>query len=172
MKILPITFALILFAINAQSQSLFEKLGGVETNFTIVSNSNDLSILSQGVIKRNITETDNFHSGLSTLKAGYSYEVHYLEFITTSDIVELYKLQQPTGRTFYELNLYDDADNLLYTYTLGSKWAHIITSEAGLKTYSFDLNRTPMILLNKTKKISIEKVKTTSFKGKLKKNPK
>ncbi len=129
-------------------------------------------MLSQGIVKRNITETDKFHAGLSTLKAGYSYEVPYLEFISNSSIVELYKLQQPAGKTFYDISLYDDSNNLLYSYTLGSRWVHIIKGDNGLITYSLDLYKTPMILLNRTSKISIEKVKTTSFKSKLKNNPK
>lgn len=172
MKNIITIFATFILALNVNAQSLFQQLGGAETRFTIVSDTVNLDIKSQGIINRDVTERDDLRVNLSKLESGFTYSVNHLEFITSSNLIYSYELSQSAAKEYYKLSLYDDKDNMLYSYNLGAKWVKVISSDNGLTTYSFELYKIPPILLNQTKKFSIKKIRTTTVRRNLNKIPK
>jgi hypothetical protein len=144
---------------TANAQSLIEKLGGIRTDFEIRSISTDVPVLSQAIVKRGMHRS-RYHNGLDEAY-GYAYGVqtYYLEFSTNSKLHERYVSKK--GRwTYYEVKLYDNSGKLIMEKKIDNHMVAISSNGDDLRTYSLNLKEIPLILLDQTKKITIEKVRT------------
>jgi len=155
------------FSIQLSSaQSLTEQLGGVKTNFIFTTSLGEMEVLSQAIIKRGYYEYDNkYNYDIWTDAEGYSayglgMESFWLEFTTTKALKEVYhkKKWSDEKMTYFKLKLIDkDGKNLLIV-KLHPKFEKIASNEADLTTYSFNLYSIPIIVLDETHTIEIERV--------------
>lgn len=144
---------------TANAQSLIEKLGGVRTEFVIRSISTDVPVLSQAIVKRGMHRS-NYSTGLEQAY-GYAYglQTYYLEFSTNSKIHERY-VNKKGRRTYYEIKLFDNLGKLILVKNIGNHMVKVSSNGDDLRTYSVNLKEIPMVLLDQTKKIEIERVRT------------
>lgn len=150
----------ILFTVNAQS--LTETLGGVETNFQIVSDSVDLKATDQFIIQRAEKNT-KYRSGM-TGDGGYGYgygcgyQSFHLEFIARETYVT--KVIDHKDRDYNKivLTFYDSDDIILASQTWNRSEIDILFHshpDNSRYFYSIDIKDVPMVLLAKTVKIDI-----------------
>ncbi len=155
----PFFLLVILFSFVASpafSQSLIEKLGGVKTEFVFVSDSKELPIFSQAIIQRGVY--DMHHSSLSDKAYGWGYgmQAYRLEFLTKAKLAELPIIKRRLKRKYYSLSLVDGNNTTLLTHKIYVADMIVSTNDAGLTTYSINMNKIPMVVLDKTHTIHIE----------------
>jgi hypothetical protein len=149
---------MILLSYQTFSQSIFEKAGGVKTDFRIFSDSSELTILTQGLIERGFFKTDYATTENQSYGMGYGLQVWYLEFVTTENLKWVEQRRQGAilfGRSYFEIVLLDENNAPLMITKLPAKYLRKGTNENGLFTYSFDLQEIPIILLDLTVTIQI-----------------
>lgn len=145
-----ITVNLISFESNAQS--LTEKLGGVKTDFVFISDSLEMDIVDQAILKRGVRKYDSYSDGAY----GYGFQTFHLEFITTSKIKEIY-FNERRKWAHYKIDLIAENDSFLYSINkYSSDDVRMVSGEDSLHAYSIDLYQIPIIILDKTEKIRIE----------------
>jgi hypothetical protein len=142
------------------AQNLEESLGGTKTNFQIYSDTVNLKVSDQIIIKRAEKQTysdSNFGTGW-----GYGYQSFHLEFITNKNIkIENYKYK--AGRdneTKLELIFYDSNNRILATSSLPYYYVDLYNNPSitdSVFFYSIDLIDIPIVLLDKTAKIGMIK---------------
>ncbi|WP_439182264.1 hypothetical protein [Carboxylicivirga taeanensis] len=149
---------LLLAGTEAHSQSLLEKTGGITTNFTFTSASVELPVQSQAIVKRGLAKFE-YNSGMD---AGYGYgygmECWRLEFTTTVKIKELHINNDRSRKQYFSFNLCDKDGETLLVAQLDEEAIAMVNNGDKLLTYSINLNSIPLILLDKTQSIRIEKV--------------
>lgn len=173
-----LAFCLFVFLVsNLQSQSLFEKLGGIKTDFIIKSDSTELNIISQGIIKNSFYESDYSTSVNQSYGYGYGVECYYLEFITDVKIKPIIRRTFLINFEVYNIQCFDESGNcILKESVMGHTCKktsnenpvqpnpHTATNvrivkktsiDNTLYSYSINLHSIPMIILDKTKKIVI-----------------
>lgn len=167
----------IVFSCNAQS--LTEELGGIKTNFQIVSDDEDLKVTDQFIIQRaekkanHSSSTDINYSSASGYSYGYGYGYGYgyqsfhLEFIAhesyiTKEIDHKNRNYNKLILTFYGAN-----DVILGTRSWDRSDVDILFHLPGDSKhyfYSIDLIDVPMVLLSETAKIDIIRKVSDKFK--------
>ena len=140
-----------LISFESNAQSLTEKLGGVKTDFIFISDSAEMNIVDQAILKRGFSNYGSYSDGAY----GYGFQTFYLEFMTTSKIKERYSKNRKLI-THYKIDFLTKNDSLLSSFTLYSSGVIKISSRENLQTYSINLYKIPIILLERTKKIRIE----------------
>ena len=148
-----------LISFNSNSQSLTEKLGGVKTDFVFISDSIEMDIIDQIILKRGVKDSNTSYGSYSDGAYGYGYgygfETFHLEFITTSKIKEI-KFYERKKWTHYKIDLMAENDSLLYSFKKYPSDVVKVLNGDSLQTYSINLYKVPMIFLDRTKKIRIE----------------
>ena len=139
------------------SQSLLEQLGGIRTNFTIVSDSLWLDTDEQFLIERAVKEEnieaidDGMQSNTETFKS------YHLEFIVPKGIVTQRKIGK--NREFFKLELLGEEDELLAMLELEP--AHVKFTPNWESTtysaYSVNLQEIPLVILHRTLKVNLVK---------------
>ena len=158
--ILLITVQLIVFNVLS-AQNIKESLGGVKTNFQIFSDTIDLKVSDQIIILRAEKKTHedaSFGTGW-----GYGYQSYHLEFITKKNItIKNYRFR--AGRdneNKLELMFYDSNNNNLASISIPFDYVDLFNNSSIINSpffYSIDLIDVPIVLLDKTNKIVMNKM--------------
>lgn len=161
MKVKMFLFLIILLTVGiSNAQTLGESLGGVKTNFQIFSDTADLKITNQMIIKRAEKKASKYLSNESAYGYGFGYQSFHLEFVTRESYV-LEKVDQNRAYTDkIELTFYDSNDIALATHTLNFSIVDLsynIQSDEIQFFYSIDLIGIPIVLLDQTAKINFVK---------------
>ncbi len=152
---------------KAHSQKIISALGGIDTNFVIQSDSTKLDVLKQCIIKRGKYKSDygfsdyqNESRGTGSYGYGYGYglQVIYLEFVSYSKIKIVTKINPVSDKEFYQVDLFDTKDKLLLKVKLNLDYIKQNTNYDDLTTYSINLNKIPIVLLDITKTIEIARI--------------
>lgn len=150
-----------LFVVNAlEAQNLKESLGGIKTNFKIVSDTVDLRVSDQIIILRaekKSSENSSFGTGW-----GYGYQSFHLEFIAKKEIkVETFKFKPGRdNESKLELTFYNSENSILASLSVPFDQVDALsnpTTSDRLFFYSIDLINIPVVLLEKTYKINMIK---------------
>lgn len=168
MKITPLFITYLLLAINCNSQSLFEKLNGAQTNYRFTSNSKYLPVKSQGLVSKGIynynhhTETIGDHGGAG-YGYGYGYQAYQLQFIASTAVRTVERISEDELPKFIEVKFYDQSENHIFTIT--SRQHSILVSFDALRRsiISINANQIPIAILNEAKRIDIKKVITRYY---------
>lgn len=145
---------------KVNSQTIVSAMGGVDTNFIIQSNSSELDVLKQCVIRRGNYES-NFSSyqdedrGEGSFGYGYGLQMIYLEFVSYSKIIEVRKKKSGSNKKYYQVDLFDDKNKHLVKVKLKFNEVKQNTNNSDLRTYSINFNKIPLVLLDITKTIEI-----------------
>lgn len=154
------TFILVLhfFIYQVNSQSISEKFGGTRTNFEVFSDTIDLKVTDQIVVLA--AERKSYISADGYAGWGYGYQSIHFEFIT-----QTYLLEFPTSgkkKNTYKLT-FSDQDNVVLHTIFIPEYSVVKCSNPNISNsrifYSIDLINTPILILDKTKRIEIEKLK-------------
>lgn len=164
MKTSIFLFVILLFTTtNIYAQGLEESFGGFKTNFQIYSDTTNLNVTNQMLIKRAEKKSYINQSLDSGAGYGYAYESFHLEFATHNKYV-IRTFKHRTGRNNndkLELTFYDSNNNTLATHTLDFSAVDLFYSLESPNIqffYSIDLIDIPVVLLKKTAKINLIKM--------------
>ncbi|MDH5398797.1 MAG: hypothetical protein OEX02_11655 [Cyclobacteriaceae bacterium] len=140
------------------AQNLSDHLGAVKTNFQIYSDTTNLQVSEQILIKRASHDAYRYYEGGGV---GYGYEEYHLEFTVGKKINSenlwpgyLERFYQD-NRTICKLVFYDQFNNTLATKMVLFVDQLFNPDETEFYFYSIDLRDIPLVLLNKTVKINI-----------------
>lgn len=150
---------LIAISPNLHAQSLIERLGGVKTDFQFTTDSLEMPIIDQVIIKRGVSDYNYNDVGDSGYGYGYGLQTLHLEFITKSAIIERQRSDKRERNSLYEIKLMDKKGALLLIRKLKLRELLKVSNGDDLFTYSINLKKIPMVLLNKTKTINIDKIR-------------
>ena len=137
------------------AQDLSEKLGGVKTNFRFTSDTIDLNVSDQFIIKNAgaYNRTEEIYSGGYGYAAGY--DSYHLEFITNKNLSYEYFKRYTS---FHFIISFYNSDNILLTkkqfYQEVSRYRNPDIKGSPI-FYSIDLYNIPVSLLDKTSRINI-----------------
>ena len=156
-------FFLFLIFNSLFAQTLSEKLGGVTTDFTIISNNDTLDIDRQFIIKRAEYHAEHDHrfdtDGGYGYGYGYGYQSFHLEFISKDKVakVKLYKPKN-NGQSYCTFHCYDkDGNQILEMFVPPTRLKEIKNAKTTTSyIYSFNLIGIPIVILDKTTTIYIE----------------
>lgn len=161
MKAKILLFVIIqLSAIGIHAQNLEEALGGVKTNFKLLSGTRDLNPADQIIIQR--AERKSYSDAAYGIGWGYGYQSFHLEFVTSENLVEE-KFKFKTGRDNEDkltLTFYDSEHVVHATLQLNYSEVDLLYNEESGRSqyfYSIDLINIPIVLLNKTAEINLIK---------------
>lgn len=138
-----------------------ENLGGVNTNFEFSSDSVELTIIDQALIQRGFydfkfdEDKSVTYSYANAYGYGYGLQTFHLEFITTSEIKQVIAYETKPIQAKYNIKLYDDKNILMVNFEVLYRESKTTSQTSGMSSYSINLNRIPVILFNKTKRIDI-----------------
>lgn len=150
-----------LFVVNILgAQDLKELLGGIKTNFKIVTDTVDLRVSDQIIILR--AEKNHYGDASFGVGWGYGYQSFHLEFIARKDIkAETFKFRPGRGNgSELELTFYNSENSLLASASVPFDQVDVLTNPATVDRsffYSIDLIDIPIVLLEKTSKIGMIK---------------
>lgn len=158
-----------LFAANVLiAQSLKESLGGVKTNFQIISDAIDLEASNQIIILKAEKKHDQYADSFSGYGWGYGYQSFHLEFITNKDLtVKTYKRERGSisRENKLDLKFYDAGNNVIASTIVPFDYVDLLRDtqkEGGPYFYSIDLIDIPVVLLDKTSKIDMVKLEPSN----------
>lgn len=135
------------------SQNLTEKLGGITTDFEIISDTNTLEVIDQVIIKRGLSDSKRNISLTpeGVYAYGYGLQTYRLEFITPNELVKI-EGRYP-DRYQYGLEFIDGNGYKLMEIRMTSENIISYLNEGNFNIYSVNLQNIPLIVLNKTRTI-------------------
>ncbi|MDX8338282.1 hypothetical protein SLH46_03735 [Draconibacterium sp. IB214405] len=150
------------FVFSGKAQSLTETLGGIPTNYKIVSDTVDLKATDQFIIQRAEKKAEH-RSNMESYSGygyayGYGYQSLHLEFIAKESYV--WKEIETKNRNYDKLlfTFYDANDEILASRSWNTSEVAILyhlPSDNQRFFYSIDLLNIPIVLLEKTVKINL-----------------
>ncbi|WP_321368791.1 hypothetical protein [uncultured Draconibacterium sp.] len=159
MRILISLYLILQFSIyNSNAQNIVQSLGGIETNFQIVSDNLDLHVSNQYIIQRAEKESATRYYGEASYGYGYGYQSYHLEFIAEELYVTREIKHNDRDYDKMELTFYTSDNRILASHTLNSTRADILSNPRSVNRqyfYSIDLKDVPVILLEQTAKIDL-----------------
>lgn len=139
------------------AQSISEYFGGIKTKFEVFSDTIDLKVIDQIVVLA--AEKRSYISISDNAGWGYGYQSIHFEFITKKELFEISAAGKNKNK--YKLT-FSDQDNLILQTIYIPEYSvdkcintNIVN---GRVFYSIDLIYTPVLLLDKTKRIDIIKL--------------
>lgn len=150
----------ILFSFAGNTQTLSEQLGAVQTDFIITSDSVDLTVTSQQIVKRAENETYINSSHDTGEGYGYGYETFHFEFVASENlqVKPFYGRLGQDRRNRIELKFYNSSNELLTSITLDYRTLNQYSNnDSGTSStfYSIDIKDVPLVLLDETSTIDI-----------------
>ena len=157
-------FSICLFLLLTSSglfaQKLSEKLGGISTNFTIVSGEDTLNTESQIIIKRGKFDFEKNYTGDDEggygYGYGYGYESFHFEFTSKEKIAKTKTYNKLISSVWYcTFHCYDkDGKQILEMFLPSSR----LENGSGTSyVYSLNLIGIPIVILDNTVTIQIER---------------
>jgi hypothetical protein len=157
-KLFLLVFLVLAFSCNLVSQPLSESLGGIKTNFQYFSDTVNLNVTDQILILR--AEKRSHTNTVSGVGYGYGYQSFHLEFVSYMTLIKDYS--QYNRSRILKLKFFDENKSELATRILPITDLDQVYNEdydPRLMNhpifYSIDLISVPIVLLDKTKIISI-----------------
>jgi hypothetical protein len=151
-----IILQIFIFQINC-AQSISESLGGIKTKFEIFSDTIDLKVTDQIVILA--AERRSYINADDQAGWGYGYQSVHFEFITKKKLMEIPTVGKNKNK--YKLT-FSDQDNVILESILIPEYSVDMRINPNISNssvfYSIDLIDTPVLILDKTKKIDIIKL--------------
>lgn len=144
---------LIFSSTTLHSQTLTEKIGGIKTNFEIVSDTSKLTIIDQTIFKRGLSDFKADYNG----GYGYGLQTYRLEFITNDKFNTIGRYEN--SKFIYKLKLIGADNSILLQTNLNRNRIIKFSNGEDLSTISVNLQSLPLIVLDKTERIKIEKYK-------------
>lgn len=157
-QVVILLFAFLLSSTGVNSQSLVKNFGGVKTNFKINLNSEDISVIDQVIVQRGTREYNSYSFSEGAYGYGYGLQSLYLEFITDTKIEMKDVPDRKVWRTRYEIKLVDEQNSTLLILKVKFNKLRILSNGDDLFTYSLNLREFPLVLLDRTRKLSIKRV--------------
>ncbi len=153
-------FICLFFSNQSYCQSLLEKTGGIKTNFAFTSNDKNVTILSQGIIQRGVYDYSKSEFINVSYGYGYGLQNYFLEISTTSPFTTNYRPKEEGKKKgkYYRVKLLDKNGETLVISRFYTSKVRKVDNENKLITYSFNLKNIPMILLDQTSTINLEKI--------------
>jgi hypothetical protein len=148
----------LLFSNNTKAQSLIEQSNRIYTSFKITSSGIKLPVQSQALVKRAYTKYRYNYSLDSGAAYGFAVEIWKLEFSTKSGISEIEGPKIGRKKEYYQFSLYNYWGKPLLKQQLDLADVEQVNNGESLITYSINLKNVPLILLDDTNEIRIEKV--------------
>lgn len=160
-------FGIVALSLNTNGQSLTEALGGVNTQFDIYSDTINLEVKQQCIIKRaNTFKQISNHIDWSYALGG-GYESLHLEFSTTKNL-QVVKVEH--AEHSYLLEFVKKNGVILAVAPLNNDQVKLYTNPyvKNPKTfYSIDLIHIPICILEETHEIIFTKITSKGLFGKL-----
>jgi len=137
---------------NTNSQGLVEKFGGIKTNFVICDSKGEIDVLDQAIIKRTYQGTS------SSEKAAYGYasQALFLEFSSLQKSKALKNINKTIFLSSFTVSLSDKDGNNIFSEEFSLSSFQSNTRNTSLYSYSLNLMHIPLIVLEKTHKITIQ----------------
>jgi len=155
----------LMISLTVNSQTIFEKFGGVKTDFKLYSSDLDLEVIDQCLVRRGVRNTRINYENDSAY--GYGYESIHFEFVCKKrpqfDLI----IDKAAKRkwTFFRLELYNGKNKMFYSVDLSETNLRVYEMEQPDKilnfVYSINMVNIPLILLDQVEKIDITKIKQT-----------
>lgn len=144
---------------KSYGQTLSEQLGGVKTEFVILSASDTMEVLDQQIIKRGLSDWGNGVSYSSEKASAYGYGLETFRFEFSSKDTLRKVTSSRKKRQRYFLQAYDENGSLLMCDYLkrGDVWFR--SNGSGISIYSVNLQGVPLVSLNKTKYLRFTRVR-------------
>lgn len=142
---------------NLYSQNLSESLGGINTNFQFYSDTIDLKVTDQIIIRRAEKSIGSDFIGDAAAGWGYGYQSFHLEFVARENLKIKY-FKHPKARTIsdsLELTFYDSNNTVLANYLSDISIIDSYKVHDSQFLYSIDLIDIPILFLDKTEKINL-----------------
>jgi hypothetical protein len=148
------------------AQDISSALGRIDTNFVFYSDSIDLEVSSQFIIKKagtfhyedsRTSDSDGWGYGFGY---GGGYESHHLEFVTIKKLVAIEKKQVDYK---FEIDFVDSTKTIIASETFDeSKVSHYNNDSiiGSPHFYSIDLITIPISVLDRTSEIFITEIKS------------
>jgi hypothetical protein len=134
---------------HLNAQSLSEKLGAVQTNFKFYSDTVDLNVSDQFIIKK----TGSYYSTSNSV----AYESFHLEFVSKKRLF-LDNSKHLFGDRAYKIDFYNSNNTMLFTINLSPNFINIAKNPDTRESpifYSIDFINIPIALLDMTSKMVI-----------------
>jgi hypothetical protein len=158
--VLFVSFFLIINGL-LNAQNLSQKLGSIKTDFKFYSDTIDLNVSNQFIIKNaGAFFSYNATSG-SSYGFGAGYESYHLEFVTNK-ILKCEYFKRYTNSAHYEIDFFDSTNIKLSTISFTGDEIVIFTNSDVMGSpifYSIDLYNVPISLLDRTLKMNIKEFK-------------
>ncbi|MFO8234940.1 MAG: hypothetical protein R6U04_06030 [Bacteroidales bacterium] len=155
---------LCLLSQTIKSQPLSEQLGAIKTNFVISTSNGDLPVVSQSIVKRAYHDYKHDEEmgmdGQSSYGYGYGMQSLHFEFVTDSDVSEVYRDMKKTRIKYYEVKLLDENEKVLSVQKYYDREVKKGINKEGFFAWSVSLHSVPLLLLDMTEKISITRIRT------------
>lgn len=153
-RILFIT--IIFFGTTALSQSLSQQFGAVSTQIEFTTSNSPMVVTQQQIVKR----AGAIFSDVSEKSYGAGYETFRLEIEVQEDL-PLLRSRLFDGNGSFQMNFYSISGEHLgfvrFRSTEVDRIRKDIIFNSPVQFYSFDLINVPLILLDKTNRIDIER---------------
>lgn len=159
-----ITILCLLFGLMyLHGQTLIEEIGGVRTNFTIVSDTLLLDTDEQFLIKRAVHEINIEQFDDGTMHKSDGYEAFHLEFIVPQKVITKRKVGR--NREYFVLSFLTDGDQLLTEVELKDSDIKITDNWEGttFSAYSINLQQIPLVILDRTLKVNLVHYKVSRY---------
>ena len=142
---------------NVLAQSLSDKLGAIETGFTMTSYGQDREVVEQFIIKRaekieNVSSSATFGYAYGL---GLGYESYHLEIVVLKKL-ETVESDKKEDLWNWELSLFDKDGQKIYTTTLPKRQVTFSSnSDESLTYYNIDLLGVPLAALNQAQHLDL-----------------
>jgi hypothetical protein len=146
-----------IFVPAALAQSLSEKLGAIETGFTMTSYGQDREVIEQFIIKRAEKIENEVTSSYYDTAYGLSlgYESLHMELVLEEE-VERVQPENKKDRGNWELSLFDDQGNKIITVHIPGKQVKASGNpDDSLIYYNIDLQDVPLAPFNRANHLDL-----------------
>lgn len=146
-----------IFVPSGEAQNLSEKLGAIETGFTMTSYGQDREIVEQFIIKRaekieNVSSSATFGYAYGL---GLGYESYHLELVVLKEL-ETVEPEIKSDLRNWELSFFDKEGQKLYTTKLPNKQVKVSSNpDETLTYYNIDLQGVPLAPLNQAQHLDL-----------------
>lgn len=147
------------FIVSAGAQPISQQMGGIETEFTIISGDVDLNRTKQLLIRRAIG-----HSYIKNMIDGgagwgYGYASLHLEFVSR-EAIQVQHFDEPgKKRAYYLVECFNRQGEIIAQIEMDTAAVREFSNRQlpPLLSYSIDLQAIPVVILDQTSVINIER---------------
>lgn len=156
---------IVFFTLSSQTlfsqTDLLENTGAARTNYIFINDNNELPVSSQIIVKRGYHNKDLRYVLDEGEAFGYAYgyglETYHMEFISEKKLADpVLENKKKIKHKYYQIKLADKKDKIIAHLKISYDHVNLVSNNEDMYTYSINLEKIPIILLYKTKKIYID----------------